>query len=497
MMDGRGKSDGPIVPTKSSNNATAVAAERMEGRGSTKGNAVEQNVLRTQSRAGTTSALERVRKAAIRNRKMKFTALFHHVSVDLLRLSFFALRRKASAGVDGVTWEQYREGLEHRLVDLHGRLHRGAYRASPARRVFIPKANGQERPLGIATLEDKIVQGAVVRVLNEVYEVDFLGFSYGFRPGRGQHDALDALSVGILRRKVNWVLDADIRGFFDTIDHGWLRRFLEHRIADGRIVRLILKWLRAGVLHEGAKTVGKMGTPQGATVSPVLANIYLHYVFDLWVEQWRRKHARGEVIVVRYADDIVLGFEREADARRFRSELEQRLRGFGLELHPDKTRLLRFGRFAARDAAVRGEGAPATFSFLGFAYICAKTKRGRFLLVRWTEKTRLRATLRDLRKRLLQQRHLPIPVQGAWLRRVVQGYFNYYAVPTNVRRLGVFRTQLIRAWLHALRRRSQRHRMTWKRMAALAARWLPGPRILHPWPEIRFDAKTRGRSPVR
>jgi len=497
-MNERGKSDGPEVPTKSPNNAAGAAAEAMEGRGPAKGNADPQNAPRTQSRThGAPSALDRVREAARRDRKQRFTALFHHLTLDRLRQAFFALERKAAAGVDGVTWQQYREELEENLQGLHRRLHRGAYRASPSRRVFIPKADGRERPLGIATLEDKIVQRATVEVLNAIYEVDFLGFSYGSRPGRGQHDALDALVVGFKHKKVNWVLDADLRDFFSTISHEWLVRFIEHRIADRRIVRLVQKWLRAGVLHEGKKTVEEAGSPQGATASPLLANVFLHYVFDLWVEHWRRHHARGDVVVVRYVDDIVLGFQYVSDAWRFQNELEERLSKFGLKLHPEKTRRLRFGRFASRDAALAGGGKPGTFDFLGFTHLCGKTREGRFQIFRRTSKARMRATLKALRGHLMRSRHRPIPEQGAWLRRVLQGYFQYYAVRSNGKRLCAFRTQVTRSWLHALRRRSQRHRMTWDRMSRLADRWLPPVRILHPWPEERFYAKTRGRSPVR
>ena len=494
----RGKSDGPIVPTKSPNDAENSAEEVMEGRGPAKGNAVQQNASRTQSRKqGAPSALERVRKAATKDRKQRFTALFHHVTPDLLRRSFFALKRGAAAGVDGVTWSDYREDLEANLSDLHDRLQRRAYRAKPTRRVFIPKADGRERALGIATLEDKIVQRAVAEVLNAVYEVDFLGFSYGFRPGRSQHDALDALVVGIKRKKVNWVLDADLHGFFDAINHGWLVQFLEHRIADRRIIRLVKKWLKAGVLHEGRKTVGMVGSPQGATMSPLLANIFLHYVFDLWVEQWRRRYARGDVIVVRYADDIVLGFQYESDARRFWTELDNRLSQFGQKLHPDKTRLLRFGRFASHNAALAGERGPGTFDFLGFTHISDASENGRFQVLRRTSKVRMRATLKAIRGHLLRSRHRPIPEQGVWLRQVLQGYFQYHAVRTNIPRLNALRTQVARAWMHALRRRSQRHRITWSRMRTLDKRWLPAPRVLHPWPEERFFAKTRGRSPVR
>lgn len=498
MMHKLGKSDAAIVPTKPANKAETSVAEPAKERAAAKGNTSQQNAPRTQSRThGAPSALERVRQAAKKDKQAEFTALFHHITVERLLAAFEALKPRAAAGVDGVTWQQYRERLEDNLEDLYERLQRGAYRAKPSRRVFIPKADGRQRPLGIASQEDKIVQRAVVEVLNQVYEVDFLGFSYGFRPGRSQHNALDALAVGILRKKVNWVLDADIRGFFDAIDHEWMLRFLEHRIKDRRILRLIQKWLSAGVLHDGVRTRQEKGSPQGAVVSPLLANIYLHYAFDLWADRWRRRHARGDVIIVRYADDIVLGFEHESDAHGFRAELTQRMAKFGLELHPEKTRLIRFGTLASRQRARLGEGKPETFDFLGFTHICGKSMSGRFKLVRQTIMKRMRATLKALRDSLMKRRHLPVPVQAAWLSKVLQGYFAYYAVPTNGRRLDAFRTQAIRAWLHALRRRSQRHRMTWDRMNALARRWLPTVRILHPWPDERFDATTRGRSPVR
>lgn len=497
-MNEDGKSDGPTVPTKQPNKTPHGAAEAVEGRSPTKGNAIQQNTSRTQRRTNDVpSALDRVRQAARRDRKARFTALLHHVTIDRLRSAFEALQCGAAAGVDGVTWKQYQQDLEANLKDLHARLHRGAYRAKPSRRVFIPKADGQQRPLGIASMEDKIVQRAVVEVLNAIYEEDFLGFSYGFRPRRSQHQALDALAVALRRKRVNWVLDADIRGFFDAIDHEWMERFIGHRVADPRVQRLIAKWLKAGVLEDGKKVVSEKGSPQGATVSPLLANIYLHYSFDLWAEQWRRKHARGDMIIVRYADDLVLGFEHEADARRFREELRQRLAQFGLELHPDKTRLIEFGRFADRDRRRRGQGKPETFDFLGFTHMCGQTKKGWFMVVRRTSKKRMAAKLKALRRALMRMRHAPVPIQGAWLRRVLQGYFNYHAIRTNLRRLRSFRSQVERAWMHALRRRGQRHRMSWARMGLLIERWFPPVRTLHPWPEERFAATTRGRSPVR
>jgi RNA-directed DNA polymerase len=492
------KSDGLVVPMKSPNDAGSTAAkEAMEGRSSAKGNTGEQNALRTQSRNGAPSALDRVREAARKDRKKQFTALLHHVTIDRLRAAYLALQRKAAAGVDGVTWDEYGQDLEARLADLHARVHRGTYRAKPSRRVYIPKPDGRQRPLGIAALEDKVVQRAVVEVLNAIYEVDFVGFSYGFRPGRSQHHALDALAFAITCKKVNWVLDADIRGFFDTIDHGWLVKFVEHRIGDKRIVRLIQKWLAAGVLEDGIWSNTSEGTPQGATISPLLANIYLHYVFDLWVQQWRSRQARGEVIVVRYADDLVLGFQHEGDAARFRADLRQRFERFGLELHPDKTRHLRFGPFAEERRRERGQGRPEVFEFLGFTHICGKTKSGKFLLYRHTSKQRMRARLKAIREELMKRRHLPLPVQGKWIGAVVRGYFAYHSVPTNGRSITSFRVEVVRYWLHALRRRSQRNRMTWERLRRLSNRWIPSARILHPYPWDRFEDRTRGRSRVR
>ncbi len=473
-------------------------AEAVEERRPAKGNTGQQNAPRTQSRSScATSALDRVREAAKRDREAKFTALLHHVTIDRLRTAFSSLKRKAAPGTDGVTWQQYAADLEANLRDLHARLHRGAYRAKPSRRTYIPKADGRQRPLGIAALEDKIVQKAVVEVLNAIYEVDFLGFSYGFRPGRSQHQALDALAVGILRKKVNWVLDADIRGYFDAIDHGWLMRFVEHRIADGRVLRLIRKWLSAGVMEEGTWTRCEEGTPQGATVSPLLANVYLHYVLDLWTQQWRRRHAHGEVIIVRYADDFVVGFQDGRDATKYRHDLEERLRRFSLELHPDKTRQIEFGWYAAERRARRGLGKPEVFDFLGFTHSCGKARSGSFLLLRLTSRERLRAKLKQIKAEVLQRRHLPVPVQGRWLGQVVRGYLAYHAIPGNTWTIQAFCREVTRHWFKALRRRSQRHRMTWDRMKRIAPRYLPSARVQHPWPTERFDARTRGRSPVR
>jgi len=466
------------------------AEEPVEGRRPTKGNAEQDAAPRTQCRTRASYGLQGVREAARRDRRVRFTSLLHHVTVEWLRESFYSLKKRAAPGVDGMTWREYEERLDERLTDLHERVHRGSYRAQPSRRVYIPKTDGRQRPLGIAALEDKIVQHAVAVVLSAIYEEDFLGISYGFRPGRSQHDALDALSVGITRKRVNWVLDADIRGFFDTLDHGWLMKFVEHRIADRRVLRLIRKWLRAGVLEDGRWSETSVGTPQGAVISPLLANVYLHYVFDLWVEAWRKEEAAGDVIVVRYADDFVLGFEHREDAERFLRDLTVRLGRFGLALHPEKTRLIEFGRHAARRRRDRGEGGrPETFDFLGFTHICGKSRRGVFFLQRKSMAKRFRATLRAIRERLHESRHRPIREQGATLRRVVQGWMNYHAIPCNWQRLHAFREQVKRHWLHALRRRGQRHRMPWERFGPIVDLWLPHPRVLHPWPSVRFDAK--------
>lgn len=490
MMNDMQKSDSLVVAAKSANNLESIrsGAESMEPRSGVKGNVSQSHTCRTQGRESVSQRLERVRQVAKERKKDKLTALMHHVDVDLLRESYFWLQRKAAAGVDGVTWQQYGEGLEERLVQLHERIHSGAYRALPSRRQYIPKPDGRQRPLGIAALEDKVVQRAVVEVLNAVYEQDFLGFSYGFRPRRSQHQALDALSVGITRTNVSWIVDADIRSFFDQVSHDWLMRFLEHRIGDRRILRLISKWLKAGTLEGAMLTMGNNGTPQGAVISALLANIYLHYVFDVWAHQWRQRHARGNVVIVRYADDIVVGTDKQDDARRFLQVMRLRMEQFALTLHPEKTRVIEFGRFAAENRGKRGLGKPQTFNFLGFTHISGADRRGKFMLLRISRRDRMIATLKRMKEELRRRWHHSVEAQGRWLRQVVQGYFNYHAVPLNSRQLGRFRHQVTVLWMRALRRRSQKDDTTWRRMHRLQMAWLPRASILHPYPNVRFDA---------
>jgi group II intron reverse transcriptase/maturase len=440
----------------------------------------------------------RIRQAACRDKQLRFTTLWHHVyNIDHLREAYFSLKRNAAPGVDGETWRHYGERLEENLQDLSDRLKRGAYRAKPVKRAYIPKSDGRQRPLGVTTLEDKIVQKATAEVLNAIYETDFLGFSYGFRPGRSPHDALNALYSGIMTRKVSWVLDADIRGYFNAISHEWLEKFIEHRIADRCVLRHIKKWLKAGVLEDGNRTYDEEGVPQGGSISPVLANVYLHYVFDLWVERWRCRQAAGDVIVVRFCDDFVVGFQHQGDAEDFMEALKKRFYKFNLELHEGKTRLIEFGRFAVENRKRKGKGKPETFDFLGFTHICGQTRKGKFAIKRHTIAKRMRAKLLVLKYELRRRLHLPVPVVGKWLRVVLLGHFRYYGLPGNGRKLGAFRYHVCHLWFKALRRRSQRHRLTWDRMSRLIKRWLPQPRICHPYPDLSMYVITRGRSPVR
>src|ERR1700722_884740 len=496
MMHGHEKSDPAIVAMKPANKAEGPsaarpagekhAAESVERRAGTKGNADWQSTRRTQSRESVSQARERIRKDARERNKERFPALLQHISIDLLEQAFNELKENAAPGVDQLTWKDYETNLEGHLEDLHDRVHRGAYRALPSRRVYIPKPDGRQRPLAVAALEDKIVQRAVATLLNAIYEEDFLGLSYGFRPGRGAHDGMDALCVAIHSKTANFILDADIRSFFDEISQEWLVRFLEHRIGDRRIIRLIQKWLKAGILEDGGVTVSEKGTGQGSVISPLLANIYLHYALDLWAVRWRRREATGDMIIVRYADDFIIGFQHESDARRFLDEMRERLQEFALSLHPEKTRLIEFGRYAAERRKRCGLGKPETFNFLGFTFSGGKTRSGKFQIRRTTRTDRMRAKLREIKATLRRRMHQPIPEQGEWLRRVVRGYFNYFAVPTNGRALDVFRHHVTDLWRRTLRRRSQKDRITWERMTQLVDAWLPKPIILHPWPSDRF-----------
>lgn len=481
-----GKSDDGVLPKKQPN--AAQAAEAVEGRPSTKRNTVRAAAVRTQSRVAASSDLQRVREAARKDKKARFTALLHHITVQRLRESFYALKRDAAPGVDGVVWKEYLQELDSRLGALHATVHRGSYRAQPVRRTYIPKTDGTERPLGVASLEDKIVQHAVVTVLNAIYESDFVGISYGFRPGRSQHDALDAVAVAIEKRKINWVVDADFRKFFDTIDPRWLQRFVAHRIGDQRLLRLIDKWLTAGVMEDGRVTQPERGTPQGSVISPLLANIYLHFVFDLWALQWRRRTARGDMVMVRYADDTFLGFEHREEAERFLVELRGRVAQFGLSLHPEKTRLIAFGRHANAWCRRQGQRRAQTFDFLGFTHICGITRgKGWFQLRRVTMAKRMHAKLAEIKQQLRRRLHGRMREVGAWLHKVLQGFYNYHAVPGNLRRLWSMRYRLLHAWWRILGRRSQL-RMSWDRYFSRVRTWLPEPRVLHPYPDARFRA---------
>lgn len=492
-----GESDSSIVPEKPANKTgTPTVAESVEGRALAKENTGQSLLDRTQRRntdgqpfRPRSRGLSGVRAAARKDRKQKFTNLLHHLTPELLRASFFDLKKHAAPGVDGETWQDYAEDFERRIADLHGRIHRGAYRAQPSKRTYIPKGDGKLRPLGIAALEDKIVQQATRTVLECIYEQDFLGFSYGFRPGRSQHRALDALFVGITTRKVNWIIDADIRGFFDNISHEWMMKFLEHRITDRRMLRLLKKWLKAGVSEEGEWSPTTVGTPQGAVISPLLANVFLHYVLDLWIVAWR-KRARGEVIIVRYADDFVMGFREESDARRCLADLQERFAKFGLALHSEKTRLIEFGRYAEERRSQRGEGPPETFDFLGFTHISGKTRRGDFTIHRKTARKKFQAKLADIKATLTRAMHVDLRQVGSWLQSVMRGWYQYYAVPGNSARLQQFRDAVQEMWLRTLRRRSQRgRRFTWAKFARVCKPWLPSPKILHPYPDVRFASQ--------
>ena len=497
-MHGQGESDRPIRPTKPSNKTGQPAVERTEERGRAKENAGQQNTHRTQRGGSVPNTLDRVRLAARRKRKERFSALFHPITVERLREAFVRIKKSAAPGTDGVTWEQYERGLDGNINELHARLHKGAYRVRPSRRAYIPKPDGRQRPLGVASLEDKIVQRALGEVLNAIDEVDFQGFSYGFRPRRRAHEALDALAIGIRFKKISWILDADIRDDFGSINHEWMSKFLEHRIADRRVLRLIRKWLKAGVVENGQWTASEEGSPQGSSISPLLANGYLPYALDLGVQNWRERYARADVIIVRWADDFVVGFQHEGDAIRFTEELRDRLRKFSLELHPEKTRIIRFGRFARRDSKrFDGRRKPETFNFLGFTHFCGQNRNGKFMVGRITRRKRMTSKLAQVKTERRKRMHDPIKEQARWLAAVVRGYFEHHAIPGNWKALGAFRTQITRLWYRSLRRRSQRTRINWKRMTTIAKACLPAARILHPWPEQRLAAIIQGKSRMR
>jgi len=494
-----GKSDSLVLPKRAPNKARRRAAEGLEGRGRAKRNSQQATTLRTQGRARVHEALGRVRQAAEQKKGARFTALLHHIyAVDTLRAAFYSLKRDAAPGVDGETWEHYGQDLEARLTELSDRLRRGAYQPQPVRRVYVPKRDGeQQRPIGVTALEDKIAQRATVSVLNAVYEPEFAGFSYGARPGRSAHHALAALDQALLKKPINWVLDADLRDFFGSLTQADLVRFVEHRIGDKRVVRLIQRWMAAGVVENGAWTPSETGTPQGGSISPLAANLYLHYVFDLWVQRWRKTDARGEMIIVRYLDDFIVGFQDRADAEQFLAALQERLRQFGLTLHPNKTRLLEFGRHAARNRQERGQRKPETFQFLGFVHSCGQTRKGRFTVRRHTVGDRLRAKLKEVKNELRQRWHAPIPEVGQWLGAVVRGYYQYHGIAGNARAIRRFRDEVNRLWHRALSRRSQNGKVNWERMQRLIRRWIPPAQIVHPWPSVLFAVMTQGKSPVR
>ncbi len=482
------KSDEVVVPEKSAK-TWVTPVESMEERTEAEGKSAASKASSAQHEIKALSFLQRIGERAKQKPEEKWTTLLSHIRVPFLKEAYQRLRRNAAAGVDEVTWHEYGERLDERLLDLESRVHRGSYHPQPVRRVLIPKGDGKMRQLGIPTLEDKIVQQAVQMILTPIFEADFIGFSYGFRPGRSQHDALDALAEAV-RRKVNWVLDADIEAFFDTIDHRHLQTFLEHRIGDTRMVRLLMKWAKAGVMEDGKRHETEAGTPQGGIISPLLANLYLHYVLDLWVLSWRKKHASGEMYVVRYADDFVMGFQKEQDVMAMRRALTERLAHFGLKLHPQKTRVIEFGRFARDSRAGRGLAKPETFDFLGFTHIAGISREGKFQLKRRTSRNKRRAKLARLKEETERRRHHAVNGQYRWLTSVLKGHYRYYGVPSNIRALAQFRQAVRTMWHRSLQRRSQRAR--WKKAdyEAFDARFpLPPPRIVHPWPDTRFKLR--------
>ncbi|NJM10140.1 MAG: group II intron reverse transcriptase/maturase [Bdellovibrionaceae bacterium] len=494
MMNEQRKSDSNKVPAKPLNKAgyPKAAAEGMEGKTLTKGKTSQQNTLRTQQAGNDVqSALDRIRKLAKQEKGTKFNNLMHHIyNVDRLRKCFFEMKKKAAAGIDEVTWHDYEENLERNLQDLSRRLKVGGYKAKPVRRVFIDKADGKKRPLGVPVLEDKLVQRSTVEVMNAIYETDFRPFSYGYRPGRSQHNCLDALYVGLLTRKVNWVMDADIKGFFDSLNHEWLVKFVEHRIGDDRVIRLIRKWLKAGVMNEGTHEETSEGVPQGGSISPLLANIYLHYALDLWVDHKRRDKSRGEVIIVRWADDFVMGFEHKSQAENYLAELKDRMRKFSLELHPEKTRILEFGPWARYNRKRRQQGKPETFGFLGFTHIVGvKFSNGMYTVLRQTIRKKMRIKLTEVKQELRQRMSHPVNDQGKWLKSIVEGHCRYYGVPGNPAP-NRFRFAISQMWWKTLRRRGNRRKLQWRKMEKIVDRWLPQVKLHHPYPLRRMGVIT-------
>jgi len=463
-------------------------AERVERRVVTKRNCGDKPVTVTQRTGETECGLARIRAAAQKDSQLQFNNLYHHLTVERLNSAYRDVKRHVASGVDDVTWEDYGENLADKLQDLHNRLHKGSYRPQPSKRVWLEKADGKKRPIGVTALEDKIVQQALGSIIQTIYETDFLGFSYGFRPGRSQHSALDAVYVALIQKKISWVLDADIKGFFDTIGHEWLMTFLAHRITDRKTLGLVKKFLTAGVEEDGKWSKTVAGTPQGSVISPLLANIYLHYVLDLWVQQWRKKRARGEVYIVRYADDFVVGFQTKSDGALFHYQLHKRLEHFGLTLHETKTRLIEFGRFASSNRKEAGKGKPETFNFLGFVHICGQRRSdGKFTVLRKTIAKKQRTTTKRIKEALYKRINMNVHLLGQWLARVVRGFYNYYGVPGNLKSLNEFRTQICCLWLKVLRRRSHKAtKYNWHKFQRLVRRYIPSAKNVHPYPNQRL-----------
>lgn len=493
------ESDGGIVPGKEANKAAATAAESLEERPPAKRNPQREAAVRPQRREAVSIRLERVRQRAEAEPKARFHNLFSLLTVDLLRESFYQLKRQASPGLDKVKWSTYEKNMEANLQDLEDKLHQDRYRATPVRRKYIAKPDGRKRPIGVTTVEDKIVQQAVATLLGAVHEPSFCGFSYGARPGRSAHDALDAVMVALWEQPVGWVLDADIQGFFDQIPHAELLRVLEMRIGDRRLLRLITKWLRVGWVEDGKRHPGKRGTPQGGVISPMLGNIYLDHVLDKWFGAWRRRECQGTAFIVRYVDDVVLGFQYRHEAELALECLRKRLAEWGLTLHPEKTRLIEFGRYASRNRRDRGEGKPESFTFLGVTHSCGKNRKGGFKIRRQTSRRSLAKVLHRIRDQLRWRLHDGLHETGRWLTSVVRGHFQYFAFPDNWQALDSFRNAVRILWFRAIRRRSHkaRQRWNWRRFHPLGERYLPHPKLCHPWPSVRFDARTRRRSRMR